>query len=158
VLPGFSLYLRFTVTHGDSLIFLLLFSSDHSQAAKLDPVRNAFVAIIDDDEDLCSSVVDLMRSVGHRAEYFTSPLTFLASSTLFIFNCVVADVHMPEMSGLDLIRELRKRGGKAPVILITALPNRRLDDQAILAGAQYLLRKPFESDVLLDCVERSLSI
>jgi FixJ family two-component response regulator len=115
------------------------------------------VAIIDDDEPLCSSLVDLMRSTGYRAEAFPSAETFLASFNRFPFDCVIADVDMPGMSGLHLVRKLREQGDVTPVFLITALPGKRLDDEAVLAGAQCLLRKPFEIGALLDCVERSLS-
>jgi FixJ family two-component response regulator len=119
-------------------------------------VRSALVAIIDDDEALRSSLVDLMHSTGYRAEPFASAETFLASSNLLNVECVIADVHLPGMSGLNLARKLQEQGDMTPVILITALTDRRLDDEATLAGAQCLLRKPFETRVLLDCVERSL--
>ena len=119
-------------------------------------VKSPFVAIIDDDEALCSSLVDLMRSVGHLAEPFTSAEMFLGSYHLFKFDCIVADVHMPRMSGLELLRNLHEQRIMTPVILITALPDTQLDDEAISAGALCLLRKPFETDSLLDWVERSL--
>ena len=114
------------------------------------------VAIIDDDEALCSSLVDLMRSVGYRAVPFASAETF-PTSTLIGLDCVIADVHMPGMGGLNLVRKLHEHGATTPVILITALPDKQLDDEAVLAGARCLLRKPFETNALLDCVERSLS-
>lgn len=120
-------------------------------------MRSAFVAIIDDDEGLCSSLVDLMRSVGHRAESFASAEAFLAAPNLLLFNAVIADVHMPGMSGLNLVRKLQEQGGMPPVILITAWPDVQLDDEAISAGAQCLLWKPFEAKALLACLERILS-
>jgi FixJ family two-component response regulator len=119
-------------------------------------VSSHLVAIIDDDEALCSSLVDLMRSTGYRAEAFPSAETFLAAFNRFPFDCVIADVDMPGMSGLYLVRKLREQGDVIPVFLITALPDKRLDDAAVLAGAQCLLRKPFETRALLDCVERSV--
>jgi FixJ family two-component response regulator len=115
-------------------------------------VRSPLVAIIDDDEALRSSLVDLMHSTGYRVEPFASTETFLASPNLFDFEGVIADVHLPGMSGLDLVRKLRVQGDMTPVFLITALTDRRLDDEATLAGAQCLLRKPFEARALLDCV------
>jgi FixJ family two-component response regulator len=124
--------------------------------AGLQPVTSPLVAIVDDDDALCSSLVDLMRSVGYRAEPHYSAETFLTSVNLLVVRCIVADVHMPGMSGFDLVRRLREQGIMTPVILITALPDTHLDDEAILAGAQCLLRKPFEIESLLDCVERSL--
>jgi FixJ family two-component response regulator len=119
-------------------------------------VSSAFVAIVDDDEELCSSLVDLMHSVGHRAEPFASAETYLASS-MPLFDCVVADVAMLGMSGLDLVRRLREQGATIPVILMTALPDGHLHEEATSSGAQCLLRKPFEAVALLESVERSLS-
>jgi FixJ family two-component response regulator len=115
------------------------------------------VAIVDDDEALCLSLVDLMRSIGYRAEPFTSAEALLTSSDLSSWNCVIADVHMPGMGGLNLVRKLHEQGIVTPVILITALPDKQLDDESISVGARCLLRKPFDTNSLLDCVERSLS-
>lgn len=120
-------------------------------------VTSPLVAVVDDDGALCLSLVDLMRSIGCRAEPYISAETFLTSSNLLSFDCVIADVHMPGMGGLNLIRKVHERGIMTPVILITALPDKHLDDEAIAVGAQCLLRKPFETNSLLDWVERSLS-
>ena len=119
-------------------------------------VTSPLVSIIDDDEALCSSLVDLLRSVGYRAEQYTSAETFLTSSDLSSLDCILADIHMPGMTGLDLLRKLHEWGIATPVILITALPDKHLDDEAIALGAQCLLRKPFETNSLLECIERSL--
>jgi FixJ family two-component response regulator len=119
-------------------------------------VTSPLVAIIDDDNALCSSLVDLLRSIGYRAEPHYSAETFLTSADLLNAHCIVADVYMPGMSGLDLVRKLHERGITTPVILITALASKYLDDEAISVGACCLLRKPFETISLLDCVERSL--
>jgi FixJ family two-component response regulator len=141
---------------GDGVFFPLRFQ-DLAHRARSYSVTSPLVAIIDDDEALCSSLVDLMRSVGYHAEPYTSAETFLTSSNLFSLDCILADVHMPGMSGLDLLRKLHEQGITTPVILITALPDKHLDDEAVSLGAQCLLRKPFETNSLLDSVERSLS-
>ena len=119
-------------------------------------MKSPFIAIIDDDELLCSSLADLMRSVGYIAEPFSSAEMFLGSRHLLSADCIIADVHMPGMGGLDLLSKLHKQGVLTPVILITALSDSQLDDDAISAGAQCLLRKPFETSSLCECVERSL--
>jgi FixJ family two-component response regulator len=120
-------------------------------------MSNSFVAIIDDDEELCFSLAELMRSVGYRAEPFASAEKFLSSPNLPSFDCVVADVHMPGISGIDLVRTLREEDWATPVILITAWPHDHLDDEALSVGALCLIRKPFEAAALVESVERSLS-
>lgn len=115
-----------------------------------------FVAVVDDDEALCSSLVDLMRSIGYRAEPFYSAEALLTSAHRSGMDCIIADVHMPGMSGLNMLRELHEEGALIPVILITALTDNHLDDEAASRGAMCLLRKPFEISTLLDCIERSL--
>lgn len=120
-------------------------------------MSSPFIAIIDDDEELRFSLVDLVHSIGHRAEPFASAEMYLASSNLSRFDCLVADVVMPGMSGLDLVRKLREQGGAMPVILITALSDEHLDEEASSVGAQCLLRKPFEAGALLEWIEKSLS-
>ena len=115
-----------------------------------------FVAVIDDDGALCSSLVDLIRSIGYRAEPFDSAETFFESVNRSNLDCIIADVHMPGMGGFNLVRELRGRGIKTPVILITARPGKYLDAEAISIGATCLLRKPFETSSLLSWIERSL--
>ncbi|MGR4932265.1 response regulator transcription factor [Bradyrhizobium sp. CAR08] len=120
-------------------------------------MTSSLVAIIDDDEALCSSLVDLMRSIGYRAEPFASAESFLRSPMSSSSDCIVADINMLEMSGLTLTRKLREQNILTPVILITALSEKHLEDEASSVGAQRLFRKPFNANALLECVERSLS-
>ncbi len=120
-------------------------------------VRNSLIAIIDDDEALCTSLVDLMLSVGYRAEPFFQAETLLTSPNLFRYDCVIADVDMPGIGGLIVARKLRERDKWIPVILITALPDGQLEAEAISVGALCLLRKPLETQTLLDRLARSLS-
>jgi FixJ family two-component response regulator len=135
-----------------------LFRFDDLHASReLAPVAIPFIAVVDDDEALCSSLVDLMRSMGYRAEPFSSAKAFLMSPNRFGLHCIIADVHMPGMGGLDLLSELRRLGNTTPVVLITALTDRQLDQEAAARGALCLLRKPFEISSLLDHIERSLS-
>jgi len=113
------------------------------------------VAVIDDDMELCSSLVDLMRSIGYRAEAFASAETFVKSGSGVGVDCIIADVNMPGMGGIDLLRELRERDIMTPVILITALPDKHLDEEAASRGALCFLRKPLETGALFACIERS---
>jgi FixJ family two-component response regulator len=136
--------------------FSLLDFSDLCASRELAPVAIPFIAVVDDDEALCSSLVDLMRSMGYLAEPFNSAEAFLMSPSRFGLHCIIADVHMPGMGGLQLLSELREEGDTTPVVLITALTDRHLDQEAAARGALCLLRKPFEISSLLDHIERSL--
>lgn len=120
-------------------------------------VRGLRVAIVDDDEALCFALVNLARSVGCQADPFLSAETLLMSDDLFLFDCVVADVRLPGIGGLDLVLRLQDRGCRTPVILMTALTDTQLHEQAISVGARCLLRKPVETQALLDWIERSVS-
>ncbi|MDN4985591.1 response regulator [Bradyrhizobium sp. WYCCWR 13022] len=114
-----------------------------------------FVGVVDDDEALCLSLVDLMRSVGFRSEPFDRAEALLSYTALSSFDCIIADVHMPGMGGLNLVRELQRRKIGSPVILITGLPDKQLDEEARSIGAFCLIRKPFETSVLLECLDKS---
>jgi FixJ family two-component response regulator len=137
-------------------IFVSFGSDERVHRTGISPVTIPLVAVIDDDEALCSSLVDLMRSSGYRAEPFMSAETFLVSSGRSGWDCIIADIHMPGIGGFNLVRELHEQGITTPVILITALPDKHLDEEAVSIGALCLLRKPFETTSLLDYVERSL--
>jgi FixJ family two-component response regulator len=120
------------------------------------PVTVPLIAIVDDDEALCSSLADLMRSMGYCAASFASAESFLMSADKSSLDCIIADIHMPGMGGLNLLSTLREQNVAIPVVLITALTDRHLDQEAAARGAQCLLRKPFEISSLFDHVERSL--
>ena len=131
-------------------------SDDLCTSQGLSPVTIPFIAVVDDDEALCSSLVDLMQSIGYRAEPFASAEAFLMSPNRFGLHCIIADVHMPGMGGLNLLYALRQQGIATPVVLITALTDQHLDEEAASRGALCLLRKPFEMSSLLDHIDRSL--
>jgi FixJ family two-component response regulator len=122
----------------------------------LSAVTVPFIAVVDDDEALCSSLVDLMRSIGHRAEPFASAEALLMSPSRFGLHCIIADINMPGMGGLNLLQALREQGIATPVVLITALTDKHLDQEAAARGALCLLRKPFEMSCLVDHIDRSL--
>jgi FixJ family two-component response regulator len=129
---------------------------DLCASRELSAVTVPFIAVVDDDEALGSSLVDLMRSIGYRAEPFTSAEALLSSPGRFGLHCIIADISMPGMSGLNLLDALRQQGIRTPVVLITALTDKHLDQEAASKGALCLLRKPFEMSSLLDRIDRSL--
>lgn len=116
----------------------------------------ALISIIDDDESLCIALVSLIRSLGYSACGFASAEAFLQSGVFFNVACIVADVQMPGMSGIDLMLHLIKCGFEAPVILITGRTESELEARAMASGAAYFLRKPININLLIDCLERTL--
>src|SRR5689334_10855137 len=81
---------------------------------------NALISIVDDDESVREAVEGLIESLGFRVEAFSSAMDFLASPTVAETSCMIADVHMPQMSGLELYQRLAAQGRDIPTILITA--------------------------------------
>ncbi len=120
--------------------------------------KEAFVAVIDDDEGFRAALVDSLSSLGYGARGFASADEFVTGDGDRSFNCVITDVHMPGMSGLDLKRLLASRESKVPVIMITAGVEPGLEAKAAALGAICLLRKPFESSTLIACLDKALSI
>ena len=120
-------------------------------------VKSPFIAIIDDDEALCSSLVDLMRSVGYLAEPFTSAEMFLASCHLFELDCIIADVHMPAMTGVELYEHLIEAGHAIPTILVTGYPNAGVRERMLTLGVKCYLPKPLVEVVLIDCLRSAVA-
>src|SRR5215470_9056507 len=114
------------------------------------------ISVIDDDEDVRISMASLMESLGFTIEAFPSASVFLASDTVRRTHCLIADVHMPHMTGLELHRHLRHSGYSIPTILITAYPDDSVRNQALDQGVICYLSKPVEQDRLLECVRSAL--
>ena len=112
------------------------------------------ISVIDDDESVRLSVEALVRCLGHEARSFGSAEAFLESATLGGCACIVCDVMLPGMSGIDLQHRLRAMGIATPVILMTAFPSDFLRGRAEKAGALCFLAKPFDARSLIDCLER----
>jgi FixJ family two-component response regulator len=113
------------------------------------------IAIIDDDDGIRSALRTLMRSASYRAETFESAEAFVACTEAP--DCIITDISMRGMSGLDLAAMVQARGYCTPIIMISALPDEDLARKARVAGARGLLRKPIESDALIELVEKSLA-
>lgn len=118
--------------------------------------RELLIAVIDDDESFRMALVDSLASLGRSARGFASAEEFIASEADTTFNCVVTDIHMPGMSGLELGRLLAMRTHRVPVVMITARSDVGIDAQAAANGATCLLRKPFKTDALLTCLKKAL--
>ncbi|WP_034990954.1 response regulator transcription factor [Beijerinckia mobilis] len=114
------------------------------------------IAIIDDDEAVRTAIASLVRSLGYDASTFASATDFLQSSARGEVACLITDVEMPGMSGVELQAHLQKCGETLPIIFITAFPAERLQRKVRAAGAVDLLRKPFDGAVLIGCLEKAL--
>ncbi|GAM99982.1 DNA-binding response regulator, LuxR family [alpha proteobacterium U9-1i] len=115
------------------------------------------ISIIDDDDSLRVALVGLVRSLGYRASGFSSAEEFLAAGGGAGSACVVTDIQMPGLSGIELKQRLVEGGCHAPVIMITARNEADLHERARASGAHCVLKKPFAPDALIDCLERALA-
>ena len=113
---------------------------------------NALISIVDDDESVREALEDLIQSVGFRVDAFPSAMDFLAFADIRDTSCVIADVNMPRMSGVDLFRRLTELGHSIPTILITAYPNEGVRARALAEGVVCYLIKPFDDEALIGCV------
>ena len=117
--------------------------------------RELLIAVIDDDESFRMALVESLSSLGYSVRGSISAEEFIVMDGEGSCDCVITDIHMPGMSGLDLKRLLAGRGSARPVIMITAHAEPDLEAKAAASGAVCLLRKPFETDALIDCLERA---
>jgi FixJ family two-component response regulator len=114
------------------------------------------ISIVDDDESLREALESLFKSVGYKTEVFASAEDFLRSDYHHETKCLILDIRMPGMSGLELQRRLVAAGSRIPIIFITAHADEEARAQAVSAGAVACLRKPFSEDALLSAVQSAL--
>lgn len=116
------------------------------------------ISVVDDDESVRVSTEGLLRSLGYAARGFASAEAFLESDAAAGSACIVSDVHMPGLSGVDLKSALSARGIATPVILMTAFPNEATRQKANALGVVCFLHKPFQAQALIDCIETALAV
>jgi FixJ family two-component response regulator len=114
------------------------------------------ISLVDDDASVRAATRALLRSAGYQVETFASADEFLASGALGSTDCVILDVRMPGIDGLELQRRLRTVGFRVPIIFITAHDDGSLRQRVIKAGAVDLLHKPFGAKLLLETVQAAL--
>jgi FixJ family two-component response regulator len=119
-------------------------------------VSKYLISIVDDDASFREAMTSLMKSLGFAVEAFSSAEKFLASSRLADTSCLIADVHMPGMTGIELHQHLVSSGHAIPVILITAYPDDNARARASAAGVICYLSKTFDDDELLGYVRAAL--
>lgn len=120
--------------------------------------QTALISVVDDDESLRFALVELIRSLGHEARAFGSAEEFLAAGTAHTFACIISDIQMSGMSGMDLQRRLAEEDVATPMIMITAGMESGQKERALAHGAVGFLRKPFDANILIECVERALTL
>jgi len=118
---------------------------------------DCLISVIDDDASIVSAIVGLVRSMGYHASGHLSAEAFLHSGESRSAQCVITDIQMPGMSGIDLKRQLMDQNVSTPVIMITARTEQALLANARASGAFCLLNKPFDADDLVRCVETALA-
>ena len=118
--------------------------------------RTAVIAIIDDDHSVREALTSLVRSLGYAAMAFECAEDLLKSTRRRSVSCMIADVQMPGMTGLEFHNRLVASGEPIPTILITACPDERARERALQAGVICYLTKPFSEDDLLACIRSTL--
>ncbi len=116
------------------------------------------ISVVDDDESVREAIKGLMDSVGLGAEVFNSAEDFLNSGRLDVTACLIVDVRMPGISGLELQGHLKAADSRVPIVFISAHNDDRERYRALEAGAVDFLKKPFSADALLRAVSTSLEI
>ncbi len=114
------------------------------------------VAIVDDDDSMRNALDGLLKAVGFPAQSFASAEEFLESGQQHQTSCLIADIRMPGMSGLELQAHLNAERCKIPIIFITAHGDEKMRIQALRAGAVEFLSKPFDEEILLESVRAAM--
>jgi FixJ family two-component response regulator len=116
------------------------------------------ISIVDDDNAVCEALKSLVRSLGYHVSTFASPDEFLKSEQVDDTSCLITDVQMPGMSGLDLQDRLVASGHRIPIIFITAYSGENVRARAMKAGAVAFLSKPVNPDHLVGLLEKALKV
>jgi FixJ family two-component response regulator len=114
------------------------------------------ICVIDDDASVRLSLEGLLRSLGHTVRVFASAEEFLDSNALPSCGCIISDIKMPGMSGLELKQRLDGAGAAPPFILMTAFADEAARARAAKAGAACFLSKPFDADALIECLKNAM--
>jgi FixJ family two-component response regulator len=114
------------------------------------------ISIVDDDDSMRSSLDNLIRSVGFRAQAFSSAEAFLSSNQAHDTSCLILDVRMPGMNGLELQRQMLVSNWRIPIIFITSHADDDARARALEAGAVDFLYKPFREENLFDAIDAAL--
>ena len=115
------------------------------------------IAVVDDDRSIRNAVQNLLNAAGYATSTFGNATSFLDSSVRARVACLVTDMRMPGMSGLELHEHLSSTGAGIPTVIITAHPQELTRERALEAGVTCFLTKPFAPDDLLECVRHAIA-
>jgi FixJ family two-component response regulator len=121
-------------------------------------VKRPLVSVVDDNESVRESLPDLLRELGYSVRAFSSAEEFLASDCVAETGCLLLDIAMPGMSGLDLQQELTVRGQKIPIVFITALADETVRPRVLEQGAVECLFKPFSDTALFEALNAAFHV
>ena len=120
--------------------------------------KGPLISIVDDDALACDGIRELVESLGYKTATFESAEDFLKSSVVAETTCLITDLQMPGLSGLELQEALRSQGYHTPVILITAYSNEKHRARALHNGAVGFLSKPFDDRSLMECLTAAIKL
>jgi CheY-like chemotaxis protein len=129
--------------------------ANREQQVPLPEPRSCRIAIVDDHTSVQAALSSLLRSYGCRTVAFDSAESLLAAQALAQFDCIISDLQMPGMNGLELLDHLRRHGNQVPLLILTAYPDRLLRERAAMSGAAAFLTKPFAAHDLIVCLQRA---
>jgi|SRR6476660_4880563 len=115
------------------------------------------ISIVDDDQAVREAIQKLVRSMGYDVCTFASAEEFFESSRMHDASCVITDVHMPGLNGIEFQDRLLAKGNRVPIIFITAYPEESLRIRAMKSGAVCFMSKPFSDEALVGCIDRALN-
>jgi FixJ family two-component response regulator len=117
----------------------------------------SLISIVDDDPSFGDSMRRLLKSLGYPVAVFASGAQFLGSAQLSLTACLVADIHMPEMTGVELYNQLVQSGHTIPTILVTGYPDDCVRERMLNLGVECYLNKPLEEAALIDCLRSAIA-
>ena len=127
-------------------------------SGKCDLSKEPRIVVIDDDESVRKALKSLIRAIGYSADVFGSAEAFLKSDVIQTTSCLITDVQMPEMGGIELQRRLSAAGHRTPIIFVTGSPNEKPRARVLRDGAIGYLSKPVSENSLLDSLNKALTL
>jgi FixJ family two-component response regulator len=120
--------------------------------------EDTLVSIVDDDALVGETIGAIVESLGHKAAVFNSARHFLQSEAMTKTSCLITDLEMPGLNGLELQNELQARGYRTPVIVVSGYSEEEVRARALTAGAVGFLKKPLDAEALIECLKAAINL